>query len=102
MLFCSPVSLSGADEIAFLRLGVDHPGVGGVDQVDEAVAAGNGPPVMVGDAGAVANLTGPAPGLVVLQAAADVEGLLHVVADVIELGDRKVGKPQPVLPLVAG
>ena len=86
-----------ADHVAVLRLAVGDAVVGRILQDDEAVAALQRRPVVVGDAGRAAHLARPAPAVVVLHAAADVVRRRHVVAHVVEEPDRKIGQEVPRL-----
>ena len=56
----------------------------------ETIAAVDVDPLFVGDAGGLVVGAGAAPGVVVLQAAAEVIRLLHVVGDFVELAERDV------------
>src|SRR6516165_7698148 len=75
--------LTGAEvdprEGAALALGVDLIGIMRIDAADEAVAAANREPILVGRAGGGARAARAAPAAVVLQAAVDfvVEPRIH-------------------------
>ena len=87
-------------DVAILRFGVDDPMVGRIDQPDEAVAALGHEPVVVRAPVLRPHLARPAPGVVVLEPAADIERGLHVIADMVELADRNVREPHPLGALV--
>ncbi len=78
-----------------LRRGVQRAVVGGVDLVVEAVASAPLHPVLVEHALGPVGGAGPAPAAVVLEPAADVEGLGVVQADAVELAHRQVGDVEP-------
>ncbi len=65
-----------ARKIAVLRFGVNDIGVGRIDAIVESVAALHRDPVFIADAVLLRGRTGAAPGVIILQAAADVIGLL--------------------------
>ena len=102
MDFDSLVLQVAAREVAVLRFGVDDVRVGGVDAGVEAVAALHGDPVLVADAGGLQAGAGAAPGVVVLQAAADAVGLLEIVGDFVELAERDVVQVAPVAAAIPG
>ena len=88
-----------ADDVAVLGFGVDGARRPWVHLRLEAVAALDRAPVVVADAGSAAHRARPAPGVVVLQAAADVIRRLHVVGHVVELAEVHVGDGFPRAPL---
>ena len=91
-----------ARDVAILRFGVDRARVLRIDLRLEAVAAVNREPVVIRDTLAAAHRARAAPGVVVLQAAVDVVGRLHVVGDVVELPEVHVVDGLPGLgPVVA-
>ena len=90
-----------SDDAAVLAVGVYRAAVAGVDGHVHAVARQHLIPVFVCDALAIANHARPAPCGVVLHAAVDVVGLLHVDCDVIELTHRIVVQVFPALRAVA-
>ena len=98
-LECHPVN--AVDE-SVLRLRKNHPVIGGINQTDETVAALHRLPAVVADAVLRPGGTRAAPGVVVLQAAAHVVRLQHVVANVIELTDGQMRQPHPRLAFVVG
>ena len=79
-----------------LGLGEDDGRVGGVDDGEEAVAIGGLVPVLVSNAVKRARVGGAAPGIVVLEATADVVRIAHVVADRVELAEGQVVEHAPV------
>ena len=68
-----------------LRFAIDGGPIGGVLPGVETVAAGDGVPVCIDGAAGGAEGAGAAPGVVVLQAAADEIGAAHVGGDLVEL-----------------
>src|SRR5687767_7452941 len=85
----------GAAHAAVLRFGVDDARVGGIHERLEAVAAADHVPVVVVNAAVGAYRARTAPGVVVLQAGADVIRRLHVELDVIGLRAEQVRHPRP-------
>src|ERR1017187_9095092 len=89
-------------EAAVLRFRVDEVRVGGIDAVVETIAALHRNPVGIANSGGLQGGTGPAPGVVVLQAAADVVGFLVIEGHLIELAERDVVEVFPIAPAVPG
>ncbi len=84
-----------AHDVPVLRLAERDAVVARVLEDDEAVAALERGPVIVGDADGAADLARSAPVVVVLHPAADVERDRHVVAHVVEEPDRQVRQERP-------
>jgi hypothetical protein len=78
------------NDVAALRFRVDRAGVGRVNLRVHPVAEIDLEPILVGDANVVARGTRAAPGVGILQAAADRIRALHVHADPVELRERNV------------
>ena len=84
-----------AAHAAVLRFRIDNARIGRIHQRLETVTAVNHVPVVVGDAAVSAHRARPAPGVVVLQARADVIRRLHVEFDVVGLRPQHVRQPGP-------
>ena len=86
-----------AEQVAALRLGDHHVRVGRVHHREEAVARAHVVPVARANPLVRPGVRRRAPRTVVLQAAAHVIRVLHVHADLVELGDRQVAELVPVV-----
>src|SRR5258708_27636398 len=73
--------------VAILRFGIHDPWLDGIDRRVKSVAAVNHAPIFIGDAIARQRLARPAPAPVVLQAAANVVGLLVIQGNLVKLAD---------------
>ena len=91
-----------AHQAAALGKGIAEAAVAEVGHGGEAVAAADPGPVQVHDPPLGPHRHGTEPGAVVLQAAVDVEGRVHVHGDVVELGQRQVLDEAPVVASVVG
>ena len=86
-----------AEQVAALRLGDHHVRVGRVHHREEAVTRAHVVPVARTNPLVRPRVRRRAPRTVVLQAAAYVIRVLHVHADLVELGDRQVAELVPVV-----
>ena len=91
-----------AQQVAILGFGVNDIGVGWIHLRVEAVAPAYGDPFVVRDAARHSGGAGATPRIIVLQAAAQVIRLLHVVSDLVILADRNVVDVIPVAAAVVG
>src|SRR6185312_3546759 len=88
-------------ELAALRFGVAGHRVGGIGERLEAVAAAHRVPVIAADAAELPHRARAPPRAVVLQAAVDVVGRVHVHGHVVELAHRQGAHELPRLAAVA-
>ena len=86
---------------AALRIAEHEPRLVHHRHAEEPIAAGHGVPVDRTDPLPTQRVAGPAPGAVILQPAAHAVRHLHVVVDVVELGERKGVHHVPIPSAVA-
>src|SRR5258708_595077 len=88
-------------DIPVLGFSINNVGIGGIDPRVEPIAAAHRVPVGIGDAARIQRGAWSAPGVVVRQASADVVGLGHVEAKLVELPQGDGVHETPASPSVA-